>query len=226
MAASCALAFPLAADEKSSAKFVEHDPLWRLTPVAVSGPIPYFIDEPAPIGRPHDRWLAERALQAWDHALEGWLCMTPAKATDAAIRIYWGMTGDRLGLIQAIEVGPYRGAEVYVDAQPQAFDPQLGELCRRDPLFRDAVVYVTLLHETGHALGLDHTINMADAMYFGGDYVGFYKAYRAQIESLDDIRRRPGLSEEDLLRIRAQYPPQALLQQSIEELARKQAASK
>ncbi|MCB1019507.1 MAG: hypothetical protein KDC27_06240, partial [Acidobacteria bacterium] len=201
-------------------------PLWRLTPVAVSGPIPYFIDEPAVAGRPHDRWLAERALQAWDHALEGWLCMTPAKATDAAIRIYWGMTGDRLGLMQAIEAGPYRGAEVYVDPQPQAFDPQLAELCRRDPLFRDAIVYITLLHETGHALGLDHTINMADAMYFGGDYVGFYKAYRAQIESLDDIRRRPGLSEEDLLRVRAQYPPEALLQQHLEELARKQAASK
>ena len=40
--------------------------------------------------------------------------MTPSTAVDAAVRVYWGMTGDRLGLMKAIEAGPYRGGEVYV----------------------------------------------------------------------------------------------------------------
>jgi hypothetical protein len=218
VAASCIRGATLVGDEKKqNGAFVARGPLWRTTPVDVVGPIPYFIDEPDPAhgGREHDRWLAERALQAWDHALEGWLCMTPSIATGAAVRIYWGMTGDRLGLMQAIEAGPYRGGEVYVHPRPEEFHPQLAEACREDELFRDAVVYLTLLHETGHALGLVHTVEMRDAMYFGGDYVGFYRAYRAKLETLDDIRRNPGLSGEDLERIRALYPPEALLQQQV-----------
>jgi hypothetical protein len=207
----------LRGEEKKPAKFVERGPLWRTTPVDVAGPIPYFIDEPALSrgGRPHDRWLAERAIHAWDNALRGWLCMTPAPALEAAVRVYWGMTGDRLGLMQAIEAGPYRGGEVYVHIQPESFHPQLAEACREDPLFRDSVVYLTLLHETGHALGLVHTVEMRDAMYFGGDYVGFYKAYRGKLRTLEDIRRHPGLSNEDIERLRALYPPEALLQQQM-----------
>jgi hypothetical protein len=223
-AAACLSAARLAGAEqegrKDPARFQERGPLWRTTPVAAAGPIPYFIDEPnaARGGRPHDRWLAERALQVWDHALEGWLCLTPARATDAAVRIYWGMTGDKLGLMQAIEVGPYRGGEVYVHPSPGDFHPQLAEACRTDPLFRDAVVYLTLVHETGHALGLVHTIEMRDVMYFGGDFVGFYKAYRAKLRTLEDIRRHPGLSGEDIERIRALYPPEALLQEQIPQI--------
>lgn len=211
----CAASAPLIAEDENKARFKERGPLWRTLPVDVVGPIPYFIDAPdaARGGRPHDGWLAERALEAWDNALEGWLCMTPARATEAAVRIYWGMTGDRLGLMQAIEAGPYRGAEVYVDPRPERFDPRLAEACRQDLLFRDATVYLTLLHETGHALGLVHTVGIEDAMYFGGDFVGFYKAYRAKLETLDDIRRNPGLSPEDRARLRALYPPEALLQQ-------------
>ena len=214
---ACLLAAPLAADAKDKARFVEHGPLWRTLPVDVAGPIPFFIDEPDPKrgGRPGDRWLAERALHAWDDALEGWLCMTPAPAIEAALRIYWGMTGDRLGLMHAIEVGHYRGGEVYVDPNPERFHPQLAEACREDPLFRDAVVYLTLLHETGHALGLVHTTGMRDAMYFGGDFVGFFKAYRAKLQTREDIRRHPGFSDEDLTRLRGLYPPEALLRQQL-----------
>ena len=220
LAAGFASVATVAAEDKDEARFVERGPLWRTQPVDVAGPIPFFIDEPDPArgGKPIDRWLAERALHAWDDALDGWLCMTPAPAVDAALRIYWGMTGDRLGLMSAIEVGHYRGGEVYVDPSPEAFDPQLAFACQQDPLFRDAVVYLTLLHETGHALGLVHTMDMLDAMYFGGDFVGFYKAYRAKLETIEDIRRHPGFSDEDLIRLRGLYPPEALLRQQLPQM--------
>ena len=37
---------------------------------------------------------------------------------------------------------------------------------RRMPLFRDTIVYLTCLHEAGHALGLPHTSDFPDIMYF------------------------------------------------------------
>ena len=49
------------------------------------------------------------------------------------------------------------GAEVYVRPSPL---PVNG-----DRLLRDAIVYLTCLHETGHALGLSHTAVFADIMY-------------------------------------------------------------
>jgi hypothetical protein len=117
------------------------------------------------------------------------------------------MTGDKLGLMRSIETGAYRGAEVYVEPRPEKYHAGLEEACREDRLFRDAVVYLTLVHETGHALGLGHTTEMGDAMYYGGDFVSYYKAYREKLENLDDIRRHRGLSSEDIARIRALYPP-------------------
>src|SRR5262245_61730330 len=50
--------------------------------------------------------------------------------------------------------GHERGAEVYVLPSPL---PTNG-----DRLLRDAIVYLTCLHESGHALGLAHTAVFAD----------------------------------------------------------------
>lgn len=189
-------------DEKGGEKFIP-DPMWRRTPVDVQGPVGYFIDRPA---NPGDAELAQWALEAWDHALRGLLCFYPTDAVSALVRVYWGQLGAGLGRMQAIEVGDLRGGEVYVLPDPGDFSEELRAACAKDPLLRDAVVYRTLLHEIGHALGLVHTIGIEDTMYFGGDVMGYYLGYRERLETRRDMRRVRGLSPVDLDRIRLKYP--------------------
>jgi predicted Zn-dependent protease len=86
-----------------------------------------------------------------------------------------------------------KGAEVYVLPAPD----QPGE---KDALLRDAIVYLTCLHETGHALGLPHTDRFADIMYsfqYGGDITEYFGRYRRQLSSRTDIRKHSGMSPED-----------------------------
>ncbi len=69
-----------------------------------------------------------------------------------------------------------------------------------DRLLRDAIVYLTCLHETGHALGLSHTAVFDDIMYsfqYGGDIPEYFGRYRRRLQNRDDIRKNSGMSEAD-----------------------------
>jgi hypothetical protein len=88
-----------------------------------------------------------------------------------------------------------RGANIYVlpSVAPGA-----------DPLLRDAIVYLTCLHETGHALGLAHTAAFADIMYsfqYGGDIREYFARYRRQLSTRSDIRKHSGMSDDDRRRL-------------------------
>jgi hypothetical protein len=146
-----------------------------------------------------DPELAQWAMEAWQAASAGTLRLekTEDKA-QAHIRVYWATGRDGLyGETRMIDVAGERGAEVYVL-------PTVVPAGERDKVLRDAIVYLTCLHETGHALGLDHTANFADIMYsfqYGGDIAEYFGRYRRQLESRADIRKHAGMSDADRGRV-------------------------
>ena len=148
----------------------------------------YWIDPCKPEAgcRLADPELAQWALEAWQTASEGKLKLErssePAKAQ---IRIH-GVSA-REGLY-----GEAVGGDVYVR-------PEGGE-----GLMRETIVYLTCLHETGHALGLSHTADFADIMYsfqYGGDIGEYFARYRRRLERREDIRKNSGMSEADRRRL-------------------------
>ncbi|HLK18253.1 MAG TPA: matrixin family metalloprotease [Bryobacteraceae bacterium] len=149
--------------------------------------------------QPGDPQLATWAMAAWQNAAPGALRLEPAKNREhARIRLYWATSEQGLyGEARPILVDGKRGAEVYV--RPAPFDTQA------DQLLRETIVYLTCLHETGHALGLPHTADFADIMYsfqYGGDIPEYFARYRRKLTKREDIRKNDGLSDADKARLK------------------------
>lgn len=145
-----------------------------------------------------DTQLAEWALAAWQKASSGKLEFKPAGHSEAAlIRIIWASAEKGMyGEARPISINGHRGSEVYVRPAP---------LETADVLLRDAITYLTCLHESGHALGLVHTAQFDDIMYsfqFGGDIREYFLRYRRKLHSREDIRKNAGLSEADVAQLR------------------------
>jgi hypothetical protein len=146
-----------------------------------------------------DPQLAEWALRAWQNASAGTLQFSPVKDREVArIRLFWATAEQGMyGEARPILVDGKRGAEVYVRPAPLKLN--------EDKLLRDAIVYLTCLHETGHALGLPHTASFDDIMYtfqYGGDIPEYFARYRRKLRTRDDIAKHSGLSEADRKQIR------------------------
>jgi hypothetical protein len=183
-----------------------------LGPLDAAGTVPYFIAEPAAeaSASSDDVDLARWALEAWERAAAGKLRFVPAESErEALVRVYWvPASGGQYGEMRPLEVDGRRGAAVYIRPDTSALGPQIAARARADALFRDAVVYLTCLHELGHALGLAHTADFADVMYFfgfGGDIGEFFGRYRRSLEQRGDIGESAGLSAGDLEQLEALY---------------------
>jgi hypothetical protein len=142
-----------------------------------------------------DPELAQWAMEAWQTAAAGKLTLQRiAEPAKAHIRVHWVSGNDGLyGEARPIVVDGVRGAEVYV--LPAVVSPD-----ETDALLRETIVYLTCLHETGHALGLAHTAVFADIMYsfqYGGDITEYFARYRRLLSTRSDIRKHSGMSDGD-----------------------------
>ncbi|MBI3679326.1 MAG: matrixin family metalloprotease [Acidobacteria bacterium] len=157
--------------------------------------------------RHDDPQLAVWALESWQRASEGGLEFRRVeKREQAQIRIHWVEgNGGLYGEARPMVVNGKRGAEIHVLPDTRHLGRAIAEAAANDPLLRHAIVYLTCLHESGHAIGLPHTAAFDDIMYsfgHGGDIGEYFLRYRRKLGAREDIRRQSGISIEDKSRLR------------------------
>jgi hypothetical protein len=166
-------------------------------------PITYFIEEgSAESGfRAEDRELAEWALAAWGKRASPAVEMVEAPEASATIRLYWVSAADgQYGEARGRRVNGRVVVDVFIRPDTDGLGPDIARAARLDPLFRDTIVYLTCVHELGHAFGLPHTDAFADIMYsfqYGGDFVAYFMRFRDQLEERDDIEDASPFSAAD-----------------------------
>jgi hypothetical protein len=189
-----------------------------LAPPAAAQFVPLDATEPATFyvardfrGQAHpDAEFARWALDAWSKASDGALKFVETDTErDAAIRVYWAWPGsEKYGEMRAIEIDGKPGALVFVNTATEGLGEEVHRRAERDQLFRDSIVFLTCVHELGHAVGLSHTDQFADIMYsfqYGGDIEKYFLRCRKRLKDRGDLRTRSPFSDNDLARLRALY---------------------
>jgi len=174
----------------------------------------YWIDECTPEAAratacdADDPQLGQWALEAWQRESKGAVTFRKsASAAHARVAIHWANGATSLyGETVPLVVDGRPGAAIYVLPDTRGLGAAIDRATNGDRLLRDAVVYLTFLHESGHALGLKHTAEFADIMYsfrYGGDIVEYFERYRRQLKTRADMPAHSGISDADRQALRS-----------------------
>jgi hypothetical protein len=157
-----------------------------------------------------DEELAQWAMESWQKASNGLLEFVRSPLSKARIRLYWASTRNRgfYGEARPITVDGKPGAELDIRPNLHVLGHKVEGVGSKDRLFRHSIVYLTCLHEVGHALGLSHSRSFVDVMYsfeYGGNILEYFGRYRRALNEREDIRKHSGLSADDERRLLALF---------------------
>lgn len=152
--------------------------------------------------------LAQWAMEAWAKASGGVLRVQRVEEPDdAEIRFRWvnpqrpGLYGQSLTTVREGKTI----SEVVINPSLESLGGNMVAQALKDKLFGDVILFLTCVHEAGHALGPVHTRDYADIMYsfeFGGDFIGYFDRYRQKLQSGDDMKKQSPFSRNDVRQIK------------------------